>query len=109
MRRRGPTRRRRYRRLTLRIVVEYASESGLHSELATTLGAGGLFVATDSPLPETTRLKLRFQIPGLETRWEIEGRVAWADATGMGIAFVDRASIAQLALALESLPAAVGL
>jgi hypothetical protein len=103
MRRRGQPRRRRYRRLTLRVVVEYASETGLHSELATTLGAGGLFIASADPLPETTLLKLRFQLPGLETRWEVEGRVAWADASGMGIEFVDRLAAAVLARALESL------
>jgi Tfp pilus assembly protein PilZ len=83
--------------------VEYASETGLHSELATTLGAGGLFIASDEPLAETTRLKLRFQLPGVQPRWEIEGRVAWADATGMGIEFVDREAVGRLAAALESL------
>ncbi len=103
MRRRSHPRRRRYRRLTLRVVVEYASETGLHSELATTLGAGGLFISTDAPLAETTQLKLRFQLPGLETRWEVEGRVAWVDASGMGIEFVDRSTAAKLASALESL------
>ena len=106
MKRRSRPRRRRYRRITLRVVVEYASETGLHSELATTLGAGGLFIASDAPLAETTQLKLRFQLPGLETRWEVEGRVAWADASGMGVEFVDRATVTELASALESLSAA---
>jgi uncharacterized protein (TIGR02266 family) len=101
MRRRTQPRRRRYRRLTLRVVVEYASEAGLHSDLATTLGAGGLFVATDAPLAETTQLKLRFQLPGATESWEIEGRVAWADASGMGVEFVDREAVGRLAEALE--------
>jgi len=101
MQRRTQPRRRRYRRLTLRVVVEYASEHGLQTDLATTLGAGGLFVATDTPLAETTRLKLRFQLPGADRRWEIEGRVAWADASGMGVEFVDRDAVARLAEDLE--------
>ncbi len=105
MRRRSQPRRRRYRRLTLRVNVEYASESGLHSALATTLGAGGLFVACDEPLAEASRLKLRFRLPGSEELWEIEGRVAWADATGMGIEFLDRSAVGRLSLALEALPA----
>lgn len=103
MRRRGRSRRRRYRRLTLRVVVEYASDEGLHTELATTLGAGGLFIATETLLPETSRLKLRFRLPGVEQLWTIEGRVAWADVSGMGIEFVDRAAVARLAAALERL------
>ncbi len=101
MRRRSRPRRRRYRRLTLRVLVEYASEAGLHADLATTLGAGGLFIATDAPLAETTRLKLRFQLPGAAERWEMEGRVAWADDAGMGVEFVDRSAVSRLAAALE--------
>jgi uncharacterized protein (TIGR02266 family) len=101
IRRRSRPQRRRYRRLTLRVVVEYSSDAGLQTELATTLGAGGLFVATDAPLAETTRLKLRFKLPGATHRWELEGRVAWADASGMGVEFVDRTAVGRLAAALE--------
>lgn len=99
--RRGEVPRRRYRRLTVRVVVEYTADDGLRTDLATTLGAGGLFIAADPPLAETLPIKVRFRLPGEETLWEIEGRVAWADHTGMGIEFVDRQAIARLARALE--------
>jgi uncharacterized protein (TIGR02266 family) len=102
---------RRYRRRTVRITVEYLSDTGLHCERATTLGAGGLFIETDSPVAAGSMLKLRFQVSEAGAHHEIEGRVIWskgvgsgeAGATGMGIEFVDRAAANALAVELENL------
>ena len=102
---------RRYRRRTVRITVEYLSDTGLHRERATTLGAGGLFVETDSPVAAGSVLKLRFQLSETGEHHEIEGRVIWskgvgnrdAGATGMGIEFLNRASASALAVELEHL------
>ena len=103
---------RRYRRRTVRITVEYLSETGLHRERATTLGAGGLFVETDAPAAPGSLLKLRFQLSETGIRHELEGRVVWsksvgnaaaAGATGMGIEFMDRAAAAVVAVELEQL------
>ena len=102
---------RRYRRRTVRITVEYLSDTGLHRERATTLGAGGLFVETDAPAVAGSLLKLRFQLSETGTRHELEGRVVWsksvgnaaAGATGMGIEFMDRAAAAAVAAELEHL------
>jgi uncharacterized protein (TIGR02266 family) len=102
---------RRFRRRTLRVMVEYLCEAGLCCEPATTLGAGGLFIETESPRREGTTLKLRFRLPESPTTHEIEGRVVWAraagapggDAPGMGIEFTDRAAAARLARELASL------
>jgi len=103
--------RRRYRRRTVRITVDYLSDAGLQCERATTLGAGGLFVETDSPVPAGSLLKLRFQLSESGARHEIEGRVVWskgagsseAGARGMGIEFVNRAAAKALAADLENL------
>ena len=102
---------RRYRRRTVRITVEYLSDTGLHCERATTLGAGGLFIQTDSPAAVGSLLKLRFQLSETGTRHEIEGRVVWsnsvgngaAGATGMGIEFLNRTAASAVAVELESL------
>jgi uncharacterized protein (TIGR02266 family) len=95
----------------VRVLVEYRSAAGLCRETATTLGAGGLFIETDRPLPKGTTLKLAFQIPGVEIRHEIEGTVAWANhlehgsvgSQGMGIAFGDRMASAAVARDLAQL------
>ena len=102
---------RRYRRRTVRITVEYLSDTGLQRERATTLGAGGLFIETDSPVAAGSLLKLRFQVSEAGTHHEIEGRVIWskgvgnpeADAIGMGIEFLDRTAANALAVELENL------
>lgn len=106
---RRPTRR--YRRRTVRVMVDYTCDAGLCSEPATTLGAGGLFIESEAPLAEGTPLKMRFRLPGGAVDHEIEGRVAWRrrptdpghHAPGMGIEFTDRAAAARLARELETL------
>jgi uncharacterized protein (TIGR02266 family) len=105
------SRRRRYRRRTVRVLVEYLSGAGLCCDTATTLGAGGLFVETETPLPPGSRLKLAFQLPGGDFRHEIEGEVVWsrrpadsgAGSVGMGIEFSDRVASTRLARELKRL------
>lgn len=106
-----PNSTRRYRRRTLRIVVEYFTDAGTHTETATTLGAGGLFIESDTPPREGTILKLRFQVSPTGFQHELEGRVAWSrgistsriGTPGMGIEFTDRRSIKRLAQELETI------
>jgi Tfp pilus assembly protein PilZ len=109
---RGASRpKRRYRRRTVRITVEYLSDTGLHCERATTLGAGGLFIETESPVAAGSLLKLRFRLSETGVHHEIEGRVIWsrgignydAGNTGMGIEFLNRSAANALAVELENL------
>lgn len=102
---------RRYRRRTIRILVEYLCDSGIRSETATTLGAGGLFIESDTPPSKGTVLKLRFQISPAGIRHELEGRVVWSrgitsghiGTPGMGIEFTDRRAINELAEELDTI------
>ncbi len=102
---------RRFRRRTVRILVEYRSDTGLRRETATTLGAGGLFIETDAPVAKGSLIKLRFQVAEAGSFHEIEGRVAWskgvAEGTvgtpGMGVEFADRTACKRLAAELEKL------
>lgn len=92
-------------------MVEYVSNAGLCVDPATTLGAGGLFIETESPLAEGSHLKMRFALPGGGANHEIEGRVVWrrrpsdhgGHVHGMGIEFTDRSAAALLARELEQL------
>lgn len=107
--RRSPESRRRFRRMTVRLLVDFVAAGRVRCEYATTLGAGGMFVETDEPLAPGTPVKARFRLPGGDRLHEIEGRVAWwqppvPDATracGMGISFTDAAAISALAHELE--------
>ncbi len=103
---------RRFRRRTVRIEVGYQSaEDGPVRELATTLGAGGLFIESEQPLDRNSRIKLAFALPGRNRQHEIEGRVVWVTHPAepgeaprtpvMGIQFQDRVAEAILALELD--------
>ncbi len=91
--------------------MEFRCRHGLRRETATTLGAGGLFIATDDPLAPREILRLRLQLPGSDQVHEIPGRVVWCKrpqdpgdfSPGMGVEFTDRAAAGRLARELEAL------
>lgn len=103
--------RRRYRRRTVRVLVEYLSDAGLCCDIATTLGAGGMFVQTEEPLPTDSTIKLSFKLPGGSQRHTFEGRVVWANrptpgavgAPGMGVEWTDPRASQRLAHEIEDL------
>ena len=98
---------RRYPRLTLRVEVMIEAPGYRESATATTLGAGGLFVATAAPIPRRTPLVVRFRLPGEDSELRFDAHVAWckdagSDGTsGMGLSFDDPDSRAVLAAMLE--------
>lgn len=104
---------RRFRRRTLRVLVDCVAPDAILCEYATTLGAGGLFLETEHPLPSGTRLRLRFRLPGGRQLHQLEGQVVWrqeaardgtARTPGVGIEFVDPAATADLGRELDALP-----
>jgi len=103
---------RRFRRRTVRVLVDYTSDRGVHCDYATTLGAGGLFLETEEDLPVGGSLKLRFRVPGGEALHEVEGRVVWTRVTkqgqttaapGVGVQFTNASAAAKLGRELEDL------
>ncbi len=106
----NPVAKRRFRRRTVRVLVDYTAEGEIRCEYATTLGAGGMFIETEAPLPCGAQLKVRFRLPTAGTVHEIEARVVWNQtpedgefrrAPGMGIVFTDAAAASMLAGSLE--------
>ncbi len=103
---------RRHRRQTVRILVDYQHAGGVSCDYATTLGAGGLFMECEEPLPKGTIVKLRFRLPHSDDLHSLEGRVSWvrdavvgdrALAPGMGVQFTDPSTTAHLARELDHL------
>jgi uncharacterized protein (TIGR02266 family) len=97
---------RRYPRLTLRVEVVIEAPGYRESATATTLGAGGLFVATPTSLRRGTPLVVRFRLPGEDSELRFDAHVAWCKpvsdgAPGMGLSFDDPDSRAVLAALLE--------
>jgi uncharacterized protein (TIGR02266 family) len=106
--------RRRYRRMTVRLEAVYVQKGVERAVVATTLGAGGLFVASDDPLAAGTRLRIRFHLPGGIRDHELDARVVWAhregdpgsQGHGMGLSFTNPAQSALLATELDAMVAA---
>ncbi|MBW2273093.1 MAG: PilZ domain-containing protein [Deltaproteobacteria bacterium] len=102
---------RRFRRKTVRILVDYISDDGVRCDYATTLGAGGLFIETDSPLPVGSLLKLRFRLRPEDELHELTGRVCWThnpsgsmdQSPGSAIQFTGGATTSRLARELEDI------
>jgi uncharacterized protein (TIGR02266 family) len=106
--RRRPARRR-FPRVTTRVLVDYVASGRLRRDYATTLGAGGLFVSTPEPLRRGEETQVRFRVPGAERLVEVPARVVWSRAAseagsgnaGMGLTFTDAAVTSLLARELE--------
>ena len=106
MRRASPRPRRRYPRLTLRVDVALDTAAGPVAATATTLGAGGLFVATQAPLAIHAPVVVRFRLPGDDAELCLRGHVAWnrptgSGSAGLGVAFDDADARTDLAARLE--------
>ena len=69
-----PRARRRFKRRTVRVLVDYQGPDGPRYDYATTLGPGGLFVETESPLEPGACLKVRFRLGGGDTLHVIVSR-----------------------------------
>jgi len=98
--------------MTVRILVDYQAQNGIHCDYATTLGAGGMFLQTDLAMARGDTVKVRFRIPGGELLHELEARVKWHNAAtaapggslrtpGVGLQFIDPSATAPLARELE--------
>ena len=114
MSQRTPKNTRKHRRATIRILVDYQAQGGIHCDYATTLGAGGMFLQTDLVMTRGDIVKVRFRIPGGELLHELEARVTWHQAArpdpngnlrspGVGLQFSDQAATAAVARELEDL------
>ncbi len=100
---------RRFPRLTLRVDIVIETLDGREDAVATTLGAGGLFVATDRPLPTDTPVVVRFRLPGEDELLAFDAHVAWSApagpdvaSPGMGLEFEDADARSRHAARLES-------
>ncbi len=84
---------RRHPRLPVRLKVAYRTAGSFLVSYTINLSRGGLFIQTDSPLPEGTPLTLELSLPGRSTPVLLNGHVAWSRRAmedspgGMGIAF----------------------
>src|SRR6476659_10209141 len=75
-------------RVVLGIPIQYRFGNTIAAALTLNLSKGGLAIRTMSPLPEGSKVRARFRLPGSKRDIEAESRVAWSDRrVGMGLQF----------------------
>ena len=75
-------------RVTLGIPVSYRFGNTIAAALTLNISKGGLAVRTMTPLPQGSKLRARFKLPGAKSEIEADSRVAWTDRRiGMGLQF----------------------
>lgn len=75
-------------RVVLGIPVNYRFGNTIAAALTLNLSKGGLAIRTMSPLPEGSKVRVRFRLPGSRRDIEAESRIAWSDRRiGMGVQF----------------------
>ncbi len=81
------------RRIPLRVQVTYQVMDDFLSDYLANLSAGGMFITSERPLPEGTRFRLSFLLPGdtapvrtyATVRWSV--RPGEGPRSGMGVQF----------------------
>ncbi len=98
------------RRLPVRLAVTYGAVEGPASTFTKDVNEEGLFLFTDKPLPETSRVHMLVTVPGRPQQLSLLGKVSHTitaddeEPTGMGIVFdLDEAGRAQLTAAIKEL------
>jgi type IV pilus assembly protein PilZ len=89
--------RRAHRRAEVRFGVDYTYEGRTDFGMCLNLCEGGIFIATQRPLPPDTVIALCFTLPDTSKPLSLRGRVAWvsgdendpAVTIGMGVQFLD--------------------
>lgn len=102
------------RRLPVRLPVTFGGIGGPVDTVCRDIGDDGIFIVTERPLPETTKLHMFVRLPGQTEPLQLTGTVghtvvpADGDVPGMGVTFVlDAAGQATLSTVLDALEAAL--
>ena len=75
-------------RVILGIPVSYRFGNTIAAALTLNLSKGGVAIRTMTPLEPSTKVRLRFRLPGAKRDVEAESRIAWTDRrVGMGLQF----------------------
>ena len=83
-------------RVPAELEVQYRTAQEFLAAYSRNISGGGIFVRTQQPLALNRSVIVRFTLPGLDHRFEIQGIVVWTNSTaartafppGMGIKFL---------------------
>jgi len=84
-------------RVEVEVEVRYRTAQEFLSAYSRNISGGGIFVRTPQPLPLNHTVRLRFTLPGIPHRFDVNGVVVWSNPgsgrsalpSGMGIKLLD--------------------
>ncbi len=85
-------------RIPVQLLVDYRSDGNYLFDFCKDLGAGGVFIQTNSPLAHGSTVQLTFTLPDSKETLKASGKVIWVQNTvagrkdltpGMGVQFAD--------------------
>lgn len=82
-------------RIPVQLLVDYKCDGNYLFDFCRDLGAGGIFIETQSPLPQGSTVELTFTLPDSKETLETKGKVIWVQnqvpgknlTPGMGVQF----------------------
>jgi type IV pilus assembly protein PilZ len=82
-------------RAPIEVEVQYRTVQEFLAAYSRNISGGGIFIRTAQPQPLNQAIMLRFTLPGIAHRFEINGMVVWVNTSsrssfpvGMGIKFM---------------------
>lgn len=90
--------RRQYTRVPLRVFVRLKTDEGTRHYYSKDISAGGIFLLSDTPLAEETRVELDMDLPGLSAPVRARGEVVWINRqkpTGFAVKFIEISTISR--------------
>ncbi len=79
-------------RAPIGVVVKVKTEHGTHHYHSKNLSAGGIFLLTDTPLDEETKVTLEIILPSISTPVRAMGEVVWKqrqNPAGFAVKFIE--------------------
>ena len=82
-------------RIPVQLLVDYKCDGNYLFDFCRDLGTGGIFIETQSPLPQGSTVELTFTLPDSKETLETKGKVIWVQnevpgknlTPGMGVQF----------------------
>lgn len=86
---------RNHHRIPIQLLVDFQSDGNYLFDFCEDLGTGGLFIQTQAPLPEGSKIDLTFTLPDSKKTISTSGKVIWVQESsaetnkkaGMGVQF----------------------
>lgn len=69
-------------RIPIQLLVDYRADGHYLFDFCRDLGAGGVFIQTEQPLPQGSHVDLTFTIPDSKETLSAKGKVIWVQAAG---------------------------